>query len=232
MNYALIGDVHSQHQRLYNAIYYCERNNLVPILLGDLFDSRCPHSDSVSVYSLAFHAQTSLGGVVLQSNHQDKFRRYLLGNKVKLSNGLERTVEEFEQHFQDGWDSSLRILDWLQAMPYGVVFRDSSGTEYRCAHAFFSSKIEVPEYDNHYLVMGDDMPRKMRDLFIYGPVSSSERVQWWNEYRNHDYIMVAGHYHTVHISQKALVLDGSCGSEDVGNFLPLYDVEQRKLLAF
>lgn len=233
MGFALIGDVHSQYDKVRAALYHCQENNLTPILLGDLFDSRCSSSDSVQVYKYVRWAQDALDAIVLQSNHQDKLRRFYLGNKVKLNNGLDTTVSEFREYFHDsGYYSQSEVLSWLESMPYGVVFKDNQGIEYRCAHAFFSSKIEVPEYDNVHLVTGDDMPRKMRDLFIYGPVSSQQRVEWWNENRNHDYVMVAGHYHTVHISQKALVLDGSCGSEDTGAFLPLYDVDNRKLLAF
>lgn len=228
VNFALIGDVHSIYERLYNAIEYCKNNSLTPILLGDLFDSRCSISESVKVYELVRNSENDLNAIVLHSNHQDKYLRYLKGNKVILNHGLELTVKEFE-------NSNIQkqeIIDWLDSRPYGVVFKDKNGSEYRCAHAYFSSKIEVPEYQDYYLVDSKCLNRKIKNVMIYGPTNENGRVEWWNSPRRHDYIMVSGHYHKVVIEDHCLIIDGECGDEKPESFLPLYDVNKKLLKKF
>jgi hypothetical protein len=227
-NYALIGDVHSHYGRLSQALLYCRDHELTPILLGDLFDSRCFVSESVEVYSLVREAEEVLGAIVLQSNHQNKLIRHLKGNKVVLNHGLERTVEEFENSSVD----SEVLKEWLETRPYGIAFRDKNGEEYRCAHAYFSSRIEVPEYEDFHLVEYDSINTKLKNVMIYGPVDSSGRISWWDSPRRHDYRMVAGHYHVVVDRDHCLILDGECGDEGEYVFLALYDVNKRILKKF
>lgn len=227
-NYALIGDIHSNYCRLSQVLSYCRDHNLTPIFLGDLFDSRCQESESVKVYSLIREAEEDLGAIVLQSNHQNKLIRYLKGNKVILNHGLERTVEEFKESSID----SQVLLEWLETRPYGVVFRDKHGEEYRCAHAYFSSRIEVPEYEDIYEVYSEDLNNKIKNIMIYGPVNSDGRIAWWDSPRRHDYRMIAGHYHVVVDREHCLVLDGECGDEGEHVFLALYDVNKKILKRF
>lgn len=142
-NFALIGDVHSQSTRLHSALDFCYTNNLCPIFLGDIFDSRCDNSDSVGVYRMIREAELKLNAIVLQSNHQNKFIRWLKGNKIFPNNGLETTIDDFlignygvltTSHVE-----KQELLDWLENLPYGVIFRDKNLQEYRAAHAYFPS---------------------------------------------------------------------------------------------
>lgn len=227
MAYAIIGDVHSDARKLKLALNYTKEHNLTPILLGDLFDSRCDYSDSIGVYDLVKNS----GAIVLQSNHQDKLIRHLRGNNVLLNNGLDITVKEFsEAGISDG-----ELLDWLISMPYGIVFRSKHNVEYRCCHAYFSSKITIPEYNCHHFITNDDINRKIKALMIYGPTdykSKNKRVLWWESPRHHDYVMVAGHYHHIHIDNHSIVLDGGCGGPEEDNCLCLYDVDNKLLKKF
>lgn len=228
-NFALIGDVHSHEQRLSQALSYCRNYKLTPILLGDLFDSRCDVSDSVGVYNLVREAEETMNAIVLQSNHQNKLIRYLKGNKVVLNHGLDKTVEEFKSSEID----LNELRDWLQSLPYGIVFRDKNSVEYRCAHAYFSSRIEVPEYEDCYLVNSDHIDGKIKNIMIYGPVNSDGRVSWWKSDRKYDYRMVSGHYHTIFLSEQYIVLDGQSGTEENSDpFLPLYDINKKILKKF
>ena len=227
-NYALIGDVHSHYNRLSQALFYCREHQLTPILLGDLFDSRCFTSESVEVYKMVKEAEEVLGAVVLQSNHQNKLIRHLKGNKVVLNHGLDRTVEAFEKS-----DVNPDILrEWLETRPYGFCFKDKNGEEYRCAHAYFSSRIEVPEYDESFQVAHDTVSNKIRNVMIYGPVNSEGRIPWWDSPRRHPWKMVAGHYHIVVEKDHCLVIDGQCGDEGEDVFLALYDVNRKLLRRF
>ena len=227
MDYAIIGDVHSDYRKLKLAFEYAVDHELQVILLGDLFDSRCQYSDSVGVYDLVRNSNA----IVLQSNHQDKLIRYLMGNNVVLNNGLDITVKEFQQHKV----SKKELLNWLISFPYGIVFKTKEDQEMKCSHAYFSSKIEIPEYKDYYLVTESQMTRTTKSLMLYGPTSrqnKSERVRWWENPRHKDYVMVSGHYHEVHIDSKCLVLDGGCGGPEEPNCLCLYDTSHKLLKRF
>lgn len=230
MGYAIIGDVHSDAIKLEKALNYAQEHDLKVILLGDLFDSRCDFSDSVGVYNLLKESDA----IILQSNHQDKLIRYLKGNNVVLNNGLGTTVKEF----QEAGITNEELLSWLTSFPYGMVFRDKTNMEHRCAHAYFSSRVEVPEYKDSYYVMHEMINRSIRNLMLYGPTNRKEintdnkRVYWWENPRHHDYVLVSGHYHTVHIDSHSVVIDGGCGGPEEDNFLCVYDVDNKLLKKF
>lgn len=239
VKYAFIGDVHSQLTPLKMALEHCRRHSLTPILLGDLFDSRTEESDSAGVYRLVRKAEKEMGAMVLRSNHQNKLERYAKGNNVFISNDLAKTLVDFEQSGL----MAQEVAEWLNTLPYGVVFRDSKGQEYRCAHAMFPTWLAVPLYKGMYKVM--DVTSKARDYMLYGPrrkvsdpTEEENRVFWWEEESDRDWIRVAGHYHTVFVSDKSLVLDGGMGGSSRisetshPGVLCLYDVEARKLLTF
>ena len=230
-NYAFIGDVHSQLAPLEKAADYCIANNLCPIFLGDLFDSRCESSDSVGVYHLVKYLQATEGAIVLNSNHQDKLRRFLSGGNVRLMPELQRSISEFEQSNVKAED----LLNWLNACPYGFCFRDSRGAEYRAAHAMFPSWVEVPDYRKVHLVRSPSA--KAKELMLYGPKDrdTKKRVEWWRSESERTFVRVSGHYHEVHIDDRSLVLDGGCGGgawcREPG-YLPVYDVERQELVRF
>lgn len=239
LNYAFIGDVHSQAGPLESALSYCQENRITPILLGDLFDSRVENSESVAVYRMARQV-TENGGIVLRSNHQDKLERYIRGNKVTVYSDLQRTLDDF----QEGEVDLQEVYDWLSSFPYGVALRDSQGTEYRCSHAFFPDRLLIPSsYDGIYRV--DTVTRGTKDLMLYGLrvpgaqwPQEEARVFWWgdNLYEREDWVRVAGHYHHTFIGNRSLVLDGEMGG---GTFetredpcLCLWNVEDQVLIEF
>lgn len=227
-NYALIGDIHSIYSRLSQALTYCQEHNLTPIFLGDIFDSRCSISDSVSVYNSIRDAEKTLGAIVLHSNHQDKLVRYLKGHKIVLNHGLDTTVHEFSDANVDFKE----LLNWLDSKPYGVVFKDRNNIEYRCAHAYFSSRVEVSDYDDVCFINSESLNKKLKSVMIYGPVNNEGRIHWWETPRKHNYVMVSGHYRKLIIEEHCLVLDGECGNEGDHVFLALYDVNKKLLKRF
>lgn len=238
-NYAFIGDIHSQIAPLLKAVDYCEQNDCIPVLLGDLFDSRMELSDSVAVYELVQELHRN-GAIVLRSNHQDKLERYARGNNVRISEGFDRTIEDFE----NAAVSIQEVAEWLKTFPYGIALRDSQGVEYRCAHAMFPSWVLVPEnYTGVYHV--NEVTRKAKDYMIYGPrragavwPDEETRVYWWKEESERDWVRVAGHYHTVFIGDKSLVLDGEMGGSTREDFDPstaklcLWNLEEKQLVEF
>ena len=233
METILIGDVHSQAAELDRALSYIvnKTSDALVIFLGDLFDSRCGVSDSAEVYGLVRTFQDTYGAVVLNSNHQDKLRRYLSGNPVAINRvpELGRTIREFDESNIDRDE----LLKWLESCPYGYIFKDQNLREYRCAHAYFPSWVGGPVDERHGReIVGGDLVRKAKDLMLYGKTDSvtKQRIFWWEDDRMFPWVRVAGHYHRVHISDSALVLDGCCGNE--GGRLPVYEVNAKRLTYF
>jgi hypothetical protein len=228
MNFALISDVHSQAHLLKLALEYCGNHNLTPLFLGDLFDSRVENTDSVSVYHQVKEQIENNSAICLQSNHQNKLLRHLKGNNVFIGEDLQRTLDDFE----NSNISLTEVYEFLNAMPYGVVFRDKIQTEHRVAHAYFSSRIEVPEYENYCLIYEDRLNRSTKSTMLYGPIQreAKQRIEWWKNNRTQDYVLVSGHYHTVVINENSIVLDPECGSPE--GALGLYDVNNKVLKRF
>jgi hypothetical protein len=227
-NFALISDVHSQAQLLKLALEYCSNHNLTPLFLGDLFDARIENTDSVSVYHQVKDQIDNNSAICIQSNHQNKLLRYLKGNNVFIGDDLQRTLDDFKNS-----NISLEeVYEFLNTMPYGVVFKDKNQTEYRVAHAYFSSRIDVPEYEDFCLIYDDRLNKSTKSTMLYGPIQREEkqRIEWWKNNRTRDYVLVSGHYHTVCINENSIVLDPECGSPD--GALGLYDVNNKVLKRF
>ena len=166
----------------------------------------------------------------------------LFRSNVFIANDFAKTLADFAQAnipIQE-------VSDWLNTFPYGLVFKDSRGMEYRCAHAMFPRWLAVPSYKEMYKVM--EVTPKARDYMLYGPrvkgavwPEQENRVFWWEEDHDLDWIRVAGHYHTVYVSDRSLVLDGGMGGSTrhtepaipgSPDLLCLWDVEARKLVTF
>ena len=232
-NYALIGDLHSQVAPLLKALDYCLLKDLTPVFLGDIFDSRCEHSDSVGVYQALRNAQFLFKDMqILRSNHQDKLERYLKGNNVHVSPELQRSLDDFAASEVPPSE----LLDWLESMPYGFCFHDDNNVEHRCAHAYFPSWVVVPPYGHSLAIY--DMVKKARQLAMYGPShrEGRGRVFWWEGENERDWVRVAGHYHVVHTSESNLVLDAGCGGVkrswfcDESPALALWNTRTRQLI--
>jgi len=140
----LIGDVHgcaSELERLLDRLGYVVRHEGVegardyrihhpegrkPVLLGDLVD-RGPRTPDV--IRLAMHLVEEGRGHCVVGNHDDKFRRWLAGRDVKVSHGLEATIEQFERESDD---FRRRAADFIDALPHHLLL---DGGDLVVAHA-------------------------------------------------------------------------------------------------
>ncbi|WP_018921484.1 bis(5'-nucleosyl)-tetraphosphatase PrpE [Salsuginibacillus kocurii] len=104
MTYDFIGDIHGCFEELeallhtlsyqkFEGIYHHPEGR-IPVFIGDLTD-RGP--DSISVMKLVSQMVLKGKAKYVPGNHCDKLYRYLLGNNVKITHGLETTVAELEQ---------------------------------------------------------------------------------------------------------------------------------------
>lgn len=87
----VFGDIHADYESYMKAYYYAKEHNLFFMSLGDLVDrGRFP-------YEVVMHmddcVKAGIAGFTM-GNHDDKFRRLFLGNKVSLSVDARRTLED------------------------------------------------------------------------------------------------------------------------------------------
>ena len=148
------------------------------LFVGDLVD-RGPNSPDVLRLVMdmvaAGHAQTVAG------NHDDKFRRWLKGNKVKISSGLERTIAQLES--EPGAFKS-RALEFLSRLP-SHVWLDAG--RLAIAHAGIQESMLGRTYPraHEFGLFGDTSGRT-------GPDGLPERFNWAADYRG-DTAIVYGH---------------------------------------
>jgi hypothetical protein len=120
------------------------------VVLGDLVD-RGPDSLSVVREVMAMCKAGTAHCVI--GNHDDKFLRFLKGNKVKPSHGLDGTIKQFETVSQEFRDD---VRDWLGSLPY-QMFLDNGRV--LVAHAGLPEKM-------HGIESG-----RVRSHALYGDVS-------------------------------------------------------------
>lgn len=229
-SYFLIGDVHSQGTILSKALAHAKARKLTPVFLGDIFDSRCANSETIYVYHQVRLAEKELGAIVLNSNHQLRLLNFFNGETESPSYAEEtwRTMAEFE-------DSGLdlrEICEWLDSLPAGFVFSDKYGRRHACAHAYFPPQLMRKGEEEWFVT---DISKDQRYEMAWGPVWPTKggryrRRYWWREDHLRNWTMCVGHYHTVWVDDKSIVLDANCGYE--AGMLPAYEVDNKVLVHF
>jgi len=106
------GDTHSDYDSFIRVYEYAKDNNLFFMSLGDLVDRGEHPFEVVSLMHKAI--EEGAGGMVI-GNHDDKFYRYGMGNKVRLSGDAKATLDHVGSH---------RMSDFLQ-MYINVVNKSS-----------------------------------------------------------------------------------------------------------
>jgi len=238
-----ISDVHSQHQKLESAIVWCCQEFSDPYFcfLGDIFDSRLdnheknypPYSDSVATFWLVKNAL--LNGVLIQSNHQDKLRRWLhhhlnspeKKNPVTVNYGLNYTLSQLVEPLtiEEKWE----LHDWLVNLPYHIVLNSydlihNSQISFLCSHAYFN--IAAANFS--------EPSSRHKQEALYGLLDrDNKRVDWWSSdepiyFYDSPAVRIAGHYHVNFKGKNQRVIDSGCGS--TGGYLcvhiPAYGLYQ------
>lgn len=216
--YNIIGDVHGCLPELYGLLnrlgYEWEWNPVHErfdyfsaydcgpvkqlIFVGD-FTDRGPRNLETLIQVKALVEQGFAQAVC--GNHDDKLLRYCKGNRVKLNNGLDITVDEIEKanYPKD------KIINFIGKLPYYLIFDEGRLV---VAHAGWKkSLMECGIYSN-----------KCRNWCLYGPVNSigpdgfPDRIDWAAEREESEPIIVYGHqtHDEVYIMNGAYCIDTSC----------------------
>lgn len=124
----VIGDVHGNAEPFAKLIAEARTRRLFVVQLGDLVD-RGP--DSVGALRLAFDLIDHGDGLFLRSNHDDKLRRALIGNPVRVGANLQVTLDALAAA-PDSEGLRARLLAALDAAPWWLQAGD-----YLMAHGGF-----------------------------------------------------------------------------------------------
>lgn len=191
----IIGDVHGMTDELetllaelgWSVVWTGEGEERVPVLshpddrtlvfLGDMTDRGPRPRDALLIMEAAV---TSGRGFAVESNHDDRFKRWLQGRDTSLTHGIDTSISDFE-----GTSEAYRrrIADVIDALPAHLVF---AGGKLAVAHAGLRED----------MVLGASP--EMREFAVFGPKSppgpdgKSERVDWADSYRGRTKI-VYGH---------------------------------------
>ena len=214
MDYAFIGDVHSDIRHLDLLL-----SKLPPryklVFLGDIFDYRKEDNkgDTQAVYDLL----KQLGAPILNSNHQYKMMRWIEDNSTKVSTSMQRSITDLGLY--DNKEKQLELYAFLKQCPLTLEL-SSNGVLYKLAHAYHPGTLRPKENS------------MQKGLCLYGPTykinGSRLRLKWWESKEPRDFIRVAGHYNLVYVSEQSLILDSGCGTE--GGYLTAYLTDTKELV--
>jgi protein phosphatase len=211
--YDIIGDVHGCYEELVLLLeklgYVAEGNpckspmthpeGRKAVSVGDLGD-RGPNSPGCfAVFRQMVRADTA---ICLQGNHDDKLRRFLKGNNVKVGNGMQKTIDQL--HSKSSPIKKKTLYKFLDGLPYRVMLDDN---KLLVCHAGLKEKY-------HYASMN----RKIVAKCIYGETTGAKdadgypvRLPWQDDYSG---VRVVVHGHValpeVSIVNNVYDVDTSC----------------------
>lgn len=199
----IVGDVHGCHDELLalldklgwvatdDGLHHHPEDRLL-VFVGDLVD-RGPASVKVLEYANAMIEEGR--AILVRGNHDDKLRRYLLGNKIKVDHHLQTTIDELDALDADTRAAvGERAIAMIERSPYwallGSTSEDRADTEAELvvAHAAFKPSLMQSKED------------KVRWFCLYGPSTGKkdergypERVDWTVRYPSRGPLCVTGH---------------------------------------
>ncbi len=203
----IIGDIHGcfdELVELLNIMGYKKQGDIfihedgyVPVFVGDLVD-RGPKNKAVLDLVRNMVLQTKAFATL--GNHDEKFCRWLLGKKVKISHGIVETIAQL-QNASDSWKDEM--LDFLTNLPLYIL---ADNKELAISHA------GIKEH------MIGEMNGEVRSFCLYGEQTGKYddfgypiRVDWAESYRG-QVSVVHGHVAIDNVRHKNNVwnVDTSC----------------------
>ena len=185
----IIGDVHGDAEAFSIAIEEASARHLFVIQLGDLVD-RGP--DSVGALRLALDLLDRGRGSFLRANHDDKLRRALRGNPVKIGVQLARTLDALAAA-PDHADLLPRLRDALEQAPWWLRV----GNHLLVHGAFHPAMLTAPAPER---LSSRDDAKKCQRLALYGDASPGAddddppvRSYGWIDQVPADITVVIGH---------------------------------------
>jgi RNA ligase len=190
----IVGDIHGCFNQFHDLICHkCSYNPDLDIIvsLGDLCD-RGPASDFV----LDFFMNVKNTYCVI-GNHDWKLLRYLKGNPIKISNGLQETINQIKELDKQP------IIEYLENLPNIIRLPDLNKKPFYAAHAGVDTRFSI------------DKQSKETTMYIRGIDSNNyfdESKGIWYDTLDGSYTVTAGHIveKSINPNPNVFCLDGGC----------------------
>ena len=212
LSYDIIGDIHGCYDELISLItklgYQQQRGIFVHpqgrklAFVGDATD-RGPQS--LAVLELLFSMQDKNALNYCPGNHCNKLYRFLKGNKVQITHGLETTVEEFNQLSKDKQKQvRKRYIAFYEALPYYQLLDNK---QLIIAHAGIREDM-----------IGKSINNKITTFVLYGDITGEclpdgrpVRRDWAKQYDGSSWV-IYGHTPTkeVRFKNRTVNIDTGC----------------------
>lgn len=130
--FIVVGDIHGCFDEFINLLgeFNYESGDFV-ISCGDLVDRGNKVRETIEWFMKTPNAY------VVEGNHDNKARRYWKGNKVKVVDGLAKTIEQCE-----GMDKAA-LVDWIASWPQIIQVPDIEGKPTYVVHAGIDPKYSI-----------------------------------------------------------------------------------------
>lgn len=214
--YDIIGDIHGCYDELLALLTklgygqmmadpICHPDDRQVIFVGDLAD-RGPNSPGV--LKTAMEMVNTKNALAVLGNHDDKLRRWLKGNKIKINNGLDTTIKQLEENKKLPKSCSRRVdlrklEKFLELIPTQLLLDDN---KLSISHAGLKEQYHGVQN------------KKTRSKALYGEVTGERdddgypiRRDWASKYSG-DRTVVHGHVagEEVRVKNNVYNVDTSC----------------------
>lgn len=127
--FMVVGDIHGMYKQFRSLYIMAGMPDVISV--GDLVD-RGPRSDTV--LNFFFHDNASWA---VEGNHDNKFKRFCRGNKVKVANGLDKTIQQTAYMNLGG------LAEWIDSWPNIIQVPDVDGRSTYVVHAGIDGRYPI-----------------------------------------------------------------------------------------
>jgi hypothetical protein len=216
----IIGDIHGSFDQLINLLNKCNYNKNKDIIVatGDLVD-RADQSYEVLNFFMPDNSHEEHNIYTVCGNHDDKFRRWCIGNKVTIGKALQKTIDEITLKSLNLKIDKVKFALFIDALPHIIRLPDLNNLPCYVVHAGIDTRYPI------------DSQTKDTCIYIRGIDSKNyfdESSGLWLDSLCGGYIIIHGHIGTkiVNPNKWCYSLDGGCAS---GGVLRAMIIEYEKI---
>lgn len=189
----VVGDIHGCFDQFMALLKECDYNDMdIVVATGDLVDRGPQIREVLTWFYVTGNSFTVMG------NHDNKLTRYWKGNPVRISHGLDKTIEQMDGMGDDTIDT---LSQWIRNWPHMIRLADRKGKPMYVVHAGVDGRKPIESQRIETCLYARYLDGK--DFF------DEQGIPWW-ETLTGDYTIVSGHIRTddVHPCRHAFCIDG------------------------
>jgi predicted kinase len=187
----VVGDIHGCYDEFIALLDDCKYSvGDIVVATGDLID-RGP-----KIRETLMWFRNAPGAYSVEGNHENKFKRYLTGNPVKITNGLNHTIEQCDDFNPTEWGA------WFQYLPQMIRLPDVNNKPVYVVHAGVDGRKPINKQPAEICLYTRYLDGS--DFF-----DEKNGVEWWTTLDN-SYTILSGHIisENAHPCESAYCLDG------------------------